>query len=84
MAKRDSAYDENYKYIDNCKIETQWPFTGEKLEYQTPPLSEFLETSEQVVKDTLVPDRFILRLYKFRLDIVRPVDIVTSCITKVS
>lgn len=78
MAKRNS------KHTNDFKIETQWPFSGEKVETQTPSLSEFLEDSDQVVKETMVPDRYILKLYKFRLDIVRPVDTVTSCITKVN
>lgn len=79
-ADRDEMRD---NYIGSSKIQTTWPFS-EQVKVDIPLLSQFLEDSEQVNQKTMVPERFILRLYKFRLDIVRPTDKSTSCVTKVT
>lgn len=73
-------------YIDTGSIQTEWPFNRKSIaESDLPELSQFLEESNNVeaIGKLMVPERFILRLYKFRLDIVRPTDKHTSCITKV-
>ncbi|KAK4520432.1 uncharacterized protein ATC70_008567 [Mucor velutinosus] len=71
-------------YIDTSKIQTEWTIGNKPIEeVELPPLSQFLEEGDNVdVKKWMVPERFILRLYKFRLDIVRPTDKHTSCVTK--
>lgn len=71
-------------YIETSKIQTEWPFGSEQIkESKLPSLSQFLEKGNIDIEKLMVPERFILRLYKFRLDIVRPTDKNTSCITKV-
>jgi hypothetical protein len=70
-------------YFETSKIQTTWPFAGQ-VECEIPPLSQFLEDAEKINQKTMVPERFILRLYKFRLDIVTPTDTLTSCVTKVT
>ncbi|OAC97797.1 hypothetical protein MUCCIDRAFT_86847 [Mucor lusitanicus CBS 277.49] len=71
-------------YIENSKIQTEWMMSDTPIEESDlPSLSQFLEEGEDVdIKKWMVPERFILRLYKFRLDIVRPTDKHTSCVTK--
>lgn len=71
-------------YIETSKIQTEWPFGSQQIkESKLPSLSQFLEKGNVDIEKLMVPERFILRLYKFRLDIVRPTDKNTSCITKV-
>jgi tRNA (cytosine38-C5)-methyltransferase len=71
-------------YIVTSKIQTEWPFGNKQIkESELPPLSQFLEEGNGDTEKLMVPERFILRLYKFRLDIVQPTDKHTSCITKV-
>ncbi|KAI8092251.1 S-adenosyl-L-methionine-dependent methyltransferase [Gilbertella persicaria] len=70
-------------YLKNNTIHTSWPFTGQPAEFTIPELSWFLETDNpDVTKKTLVPHQYITKLYKFRLDIVRPSDKTTTCVTK--
>ncbi|KAG2212202.1 hypothetical protein INT46_000403 [Mucor plumbeus] len=70
-------------YIVTSKIQTEWPFGNKQIkESELPPLSQFLEEGNGDTEKLMVPERFILRLYKFRLDIVQPTDKHTSCITK--
>ncbi|KAI8363914.1 S-adenosyl-L-methionine-dependent methyltransferase [Blakeslea trispora] len=70
-------------YLKNSSIKTRWPFTDEEIEFSLPQLSQFLELDNpDVIKETLVPEKYITKLYKFRLDVVRPVDTMTTCVTK--
>ncbi|KAI9486419.1 MAG: S-adenosyl-L-methionine-dependent methyltransferase [Benjaminiella poitrasii] len=67
------------------KMNTTWPPFTDQVEAGIPPLSCFLEdfsNRKEEIEKLLVPEQYILRLYKFRLDIVRPTDKLTSCITK--
>jgi tRNA (cytosine38-C5)-methyltransferase len=82
-ARKAANHDETRdSYLETSVIQTTWPFAGQ-ANCEIPPLSQFLEDAETINPKTMVPERFILRLYKFRLDIVRPTDILTSCVTKV-
>ncbi|CAO0792323.1 unnamed protein product [Mucor circinelloides] len=71
-------------YIETGKIQTEWIIGDKQIEEsELPMLSQFMEEEDNVdIKKLMVPERFILRLYKFRLDIVRPTDKHTSCVTK--
>ncbi|KAI8967943.1 S-adenosyl-L-methionine-dependent methyltransferase [Mycotypha africana] len=64
-----------------------WPPDQKSTNTELKPREEigldyFLEKDENAVKKSLVPEKYILRLYHFRLDIVRPSSTSTSCITK--
>ncbi|KAI8983883.1 S-adenosyl-L-methionine-dependent methyltransferase [Pilobolus umbonatus] len=67
--------------LDLNHIYTSWPFTGQ-MDVALPELSFYLEKDADENKDYRVPDKSILKLHKFRLDIVQPTDRLTSCITK--
>lgn len=73
-------------HLDKGTIQTEWMIDSKRQmeASKLPPLSHFLEEGDSVdTNKWMVPERFILRLYKFRLDIVRPTDKHTSCVTKV-
>ncbi|KAI7906956.1 S-adenosyl-L-methionine-dependent methyltransferase [Cokeromyces recurvatus] len=77
--------EENDMPLFENTINTTWPPFSQQVEINIPPLSYFLEDFSDRKDESerlLVPDKYILRLYKFRLDIVRPTDKLTSCITK--
>ncbi|KAI8371947.1 S-adenosyl-L-methionine-dependent methyltransferase [Choanephora cucurbitarum] len=81
--KHQNKPEEQEPYLKTCSIKTNWPFTDEKIEFAIPQLSNFLELDNpDVVKQTLVPEKYITKLYKFRLDVVRPSDTMTTCVTK--
>ncbi|CAO3615574.1 unnamed protein product [Mucor fragilis] len=72
-------------HLDKGTIQTEWMIDSKRQmeASKLPPLSHFLEEGDSVdTNKWMVPERFILRLYKFRLDIVRPTDKHTSCVTK--
>ncbi|KAF7720763.1 tRNA (cytosine-5-)-methyltransferase, partial [Apophysomyces ossiformis] len=75
---------ENSDYTEKGVVHTTWPFhkENESATMESPELSHFLETEANEDESFLVPAKYILKLHNFRLDIVRPEDRKTSCVTK--
>ncbi|KAG0189657.1 tRNA (cytosine-5-)-methyltransferase [Apophysomyces sp. BC1034] len=74
---------EKSDYIESSVIHTTWPFNESHAEImESPELSCFLESNANEDETFLVPAKYILKLHNFRLDIVRPSDKKTSCVTK--
>ncbi|KAI8093147.1 S-adenosyl-L-methionine-dependent methyltransferase [Halteromyces radiatus] len=82
QSKKDNQNDDINSLQKNYDrpIHTTWPFDKKEQSFDIPELECFLE---QHVDDSFtVPSRYILRLNKFRLDIVLPSSTKTSCVTK--
>jgi len=74
---------ETGKYLDNCKFYREPNFLNKIDESSLPPLSDYRENLNE--EDELkyhVPDKYILKRYKFRFDIVKPNENKCSCFTK--
>jgi len=74
---------ETGKYLENCKFYREPNFLEKINESELLPLSEYRENlSEEEVSKYHVPDKYILKRYKFRFDIVKPDENKCSCFTK--
>ncbi|CAG8534375.1 11212_t:CDS:2 [Funneliformis caledonium] len=82
-----------HEFLENAVIHLTWPLPNMlKKNYQQedysnifniPPLSSYLEElEEEGIKKHLVPEKYILKSFNFRFDIVLPSDHKCSCFTK--
>ncbi|CAO3672504.1 unnamed protein product [Umbelopsis vinacea] len=83
IARKRADPTEKGDYIEKAVIHENWPFSGESVNFVTPPISSFLDLEEGASEQHLVPEKYLTKSHNFRFDITKPSMKQTSCFTKV-
>lgn len=66
IARKRADPSEKGDYIEKAVIHENWPFSGESVNFVTPPISSFLDLEEGASEQHLVPEKYLTKSHNFR------------------